>query len=177
MGYYHLLGGTSTVVWVSTAAATSAVLGYYLGTWRASRRSSRKGIHALCSDESVKSTSDVSMYLVVLEDMATQSQSQLVDVSVRTVLGQFKKLYQRNEPILQEWDRVQGRKKIRLFYVATSSLLADVQASARSHMIPTHTFVTLDKIGNKHRRAVVVGPTREDLFRRGIMHDMECIEI
>lgn len=162
---------TSTALLVSTAAATSGVLGYYLGRWSlSSERASSKKIQVQKVTLEGSETGDLCMYIIVLEEIGNQSLSQLVDTSCRILLGQYKKLYRRNNPILQEWDRIQGKKKTRLFAVPSPSLLADVHASARASMVPTHTFVTIDKEQNKHRRAVVVGPTTDDLFHSGILN-------
>lgn len=155
-------------LWVSTAAATSAVLGYFLGRWSVSSgRSSGKKIQKSYTEGSA--TADLFVYIIILEEIGKQSLSHVVDLSCRTLLGQYKKLFRRNNPVLSEWDRIQGKKKMRLFMVPNPTLLADVQASARANLIPTHTFVTIDKVQNKHRKAVVIGPTRDDLFHSGIL--------
>ena len=165
---------SSTTLWVSTAAAISvgAVFGYSLGrwslvsTWRWSGKPVQSKLHE-------NGSGDLCMYLIILEELG--GQSGLIDTACRTVLGHYKKLYRRNNPILQEWDRIQGRKKIRVFVVPESALLAEVQASARASLVPTHTFVVIDKERNKHRRAVVVGPTKDDMHQLGILKGFEEI--
>jgi len=157
-------------LWVSTAAATSAVLGYFLGRWSASsKRLSGKKIQIQNFNTEGGATGDLFVYIIILEEIVKQPISHVVDLSCRTLLGQYKKLFRRNNPVLSEWDRIQGKKKMRLFMVPNPSLLADAQASARANLIPTHTFVTIDKEQNKHRKAVVIGPTRDDLFHLGIL--------
>ena len=92
--------------------------------------------------------------IVVRADTATDL-SMLVDISSRTLLGQFKKLYKRRDPSLKEWES-EGQPII-VHQAANEDVLIAVQAAARERIIPTHTFVTRRERG-KDRRALVVGP-------------------
>lgn len=104
----------------------------------------------------VLGSDDIPTLHIIILDEVIQHPSTLVDVASRTVLGQFKKLYKHKNPILNAWE--ENKKPMRVYSTSKDTALSDIQAAARSEMIPTHTFVTMSSSNEKKRKAIAVGP-------------------
>ena len=91
-----------------------------------------------------------------------QDLPRLVDVSSRTLLGQFKKLYKRRDDSLKEWEASGHHMKV--VQASDQSVLLSIQTAARQHAIPTHTFATRHASQGKDRSAIIVGPSTPDII-------------
>ena len=98
--------------------------------------------------------------IVVRSDL-TDDLSKLVDISSRTLLGQFKKLYKRRDSALRQWEETSGHA-ITVYTCSSQDVLTSVQTAARAMTVPTHTFVNKTPTHGKSRSAIVVGPVGWD---------------
>jgi hypothetical protein len=162
----------SNSAWISATTAlvaTSAVsfsLGYLVGRneWRICDSFHRLTAGLFSSEDNqatipaslVLGSEDIPTLHIIILDEVVQHPSTLVEVASRTVLGQFKKLYKHRNPILNAWEN--NKKPLRVYITDKETVLSDIQAAARSEMIPTHTFVTMGASNEKNRKAIAVGP-------------------
>lgn len=122
-----------------------------------------RGVTFLCSDRQSPSSEGAAapklrLGLVVREDTLNH-QGRLITQAARTVLGHFKKLYKRKDPILKHWEY--GGQHMEVRVALNEDVLEAVQARARSKTIPTHTFA--GRPGEKKERSViVVGPATDE---------------
>lgn len=102
----------------------------------------------------------ICLAIVVRSDL-TNDLSKLVDISSRTLLGQFKKLYKRRDIALRQWEETSGHA-MTVYTCSSQDVLTSVQSAARALAVPTHTFVNKTPTHGKSRSAIVVGPVHWD---------------
>lgn len=98
---------------------------------------------------------NVKMAVIVRQDVPMAA-TRIVQHAAWTVLGMFKKLYKRRDPLLKSWDM--GGERLEVLLAPSEDELMEVQAKARALGLPTHTFAGRDR-SRKQRTVMAIGPT------------------
>lgn len=99
---------------------------------------------------------------IVIRSDALSEPSAVISHASRTVLGQFKKLWKRRDPVLRLWEAGGQRMEIRV--ASNEDVLMAVQLAARTRGVATHTFAGRGAEYGKSRSVTVVGPADKDVL-------------